>query len=167
MATPVLPYPNMDFTPLDILTAAEMDQMVANDQYLRDFCAGLADGTNLSDGVIQARKLSLATTTTSDGWTKTTFSNNVVLYRKAYSLSGSIGGTGQGAVGCSVTPPSEFSTANDINIIGETFRDGTAEIYYRRLDSLQRSGGARIYGVSISGGRTMNGVYTISILKAI
>ena len=57
MATPVLPYPNMDFTPLDILTAAEMDQMVANDQYLRDFCAGLADGTNLSDGVIQARKL--------------------------------------------------------------------------------------------------------------
>ena len=57
MATPVLPYPDMDFTPLDILTAAEMDQMVANDQYLRDFCAGLADGTNLSDGVIQARKL--------------------------------------------------------------------------------------------------------------
>lgn len=57
MATPVLPYPDMDFTPLDILTAAEMDQMVANDQYLRDFCAGLADGTNLSDGVIQARKI--------------------------------------------------------------------------------------------------------------
>lgn len=57
MATPTLPYPNMDFTPLDILTAAEMDQMVANDQYLRDFCAGLANGTNLSDGVIQARKL--------------------------------------------------------------------------------------------------------------
>ena len=61
MATPVLPYPNMDFTPLDILTAAEMDQMVANDQYLRDFCAGLADGTNLSDGVIQARKLDSST----------------------------------------------------------------------------------------------------------
>lgn len=61
MATPVLPYPNMDFTPLDILTAAEMDQMVANDQYLRDFCAGLADGTNLSDGVIQARKIDFTT----------------------------------------------------------------------------------------------------------
>lgn len=63
MATPVLPYPDMDFTPLDILTAAEMDQMVANDQYLRDFCAGLADGTNLSDGVIQARKLDLSSFT--------------------------------------------------------------------------------------------------------
>lgn len=61
MATPVLPYPDMDFTPLDILTAAEMDQMVANDQYLRDFCAGLADGTNLSDGVIQARKIDWST----------------------------------------------------------------------------------------------------------
>lgn len=61
MATPVLPYPDMDFTPLDILTAAEMDQMVANDQYLRDFCAGLADGTNLSDGVIQARNIDFST----------------------------------------------------------------------------------------------------------
>lgn len=49
-----LPYPNMDFTPLDILTAAEMDKMVANDQYLANFCAGLADGTNIGNGVIQA-----------------------------------------------------------------------------------------------------------------
>jgi len=52
-----LPYPNMDFTPLDVLTAAEMDQMVANDKYLADFCAGLADGTNIGNGMIQARKL--------------------------------------------------------------------------------------------------------------
>lgn len=29
-----LPYPNMDFTPLDILTADEMDQLVANIEYL-------------------------------------------------------------------------------------------------------------------------------------
>lgn len=56
MANAVLPYPDMDFTPLDILTAAEMDQMVANDQYLTNFVNGLADGSNLSDGVIQARK---------------------------------------------------------------------------------------------------------------
>ena len=48
-----LPYPNMDFTPLDVLTAAEMDQMVANDKYLADFCAGLADGTNIGNGMIQ------------------------------------------------------------------------------------------------------------------
>lgn len=29
-----LPYPGMDFTPLDVLTAAEMDQLVANIEYL-------------------------------------------------------------------------------------------------------------------------------------
>lgn len=57
MATPTLPYPNMDFTPLDVLTAAEMDQMVANDQYLRNFCAGLANGTNIDNGVILPRHI--------------------------------------------------------------------------------------------------------------
>lgn len=36
---PVLPYPNMDFVPLDQLTANELDQMVQNTQYLRDFIA--------------------------------------------------------------------------------------------------------------------------------
>lgn len=29
-----LPYPGMDFTPLDVLTAAEMDQLVANIEYI-------------------------------------------------------------------------------------------------------------------------------------
>lgn len=29
-----LPYPGMDFTPLDVLTAAEMDQLVANIEFL-------------------------------------------------------------------------------------------------------------------------------------
>ena len=29
-----LPYPGMDFTPLDILTATEMDQLVANIEYI-------------------------------------------------------------------------------------------------------------------------------------
>lgn len=57
MATPVLPYPDMDFTPLDILTAEEMDEIVANVEYLKTFCGGLADGSNLSDGVIQARNI--------------------------------------------------------------------------------------------------------------
>ena len=29
-----LPYPDMDFVPLDILTAAEQDQLVANIEYI-------------------------------------------------------------------------------------------------------------------------------------
>ena len=57
MATLNLPYPNMDFVPLDILTAAEMNQMVANDQALATFANGLADGTNLSDGIVLTRHL--------------------------------------------------------------------------------------------------------------
>ena len=59
--TPTLPYPGMVFVPLDILTAEEQNQMVANDQYLRDFCAGLADGTNLSDDAVQAQKIDFST----------------------------------------------------------------------------------------------------------
>lgn len=88
MATPVLPYPDMDFTPLDILTAAEMDQMVANDQYLRDFCAGLADGTNLSDGVIQARKLTpgIGNYSTSEVDTGFTWVDGKSIYKKTISI---------------------------------------------------------------------------------
>ena len=88
MATPVLPYPDMDFTPLDILTAAEMDQMVANDQYLRDFCAGLADGTNLSDGVIQARKLvpAISNYSTSEQNTGFKWTDNKIIYKKTINF---------------------------------------------------------------------------------
>lgn len=49
-----LPYPGMDFTPLDILTAAEMDKIVANIE-------SLANGTGIADGVIQARKVDFKT----------------------------------------------------------------------------------------------------------
>lgn len=34
----VLPYPNMDFVPLDTLTATELDHMVANIEYLKTYC---------------------------------------------------------------------------------------------------------------------------------
>lgn len=34
----ILPYPNMDFVPLDTLTATELDHMVANIEYLKDYC---------------------------------------------------------------------------------------------------------------------------------
>lgn len=49
-----LPYPSMSFVPLDVLTAAEMNQMVANDQYL----AGLFPVTtpNIADGSVTISK---------------------------------------------------------------------------------------------------------------
>lgn len=81
------------------------------------------------------------------------------------STSGSITGSMNGVVCCTVTLPSDFTDADDKNVIGETFRDPAAEIYYRRLDSLTRSDGARIYAVSLTGNRTVNGKYTITLLK--
>lgn len=48
-----LPFPAMDFTAFDILTAAQMDQMVANDQ-------ALASGTGLNTGVVTNDKLSIS-----------------------------------------------------------------------------------------------------------
>lgn len=44
-----LPYPSMSFVPLDILTAEEMNHMVANDQYLASYGAtteGSVSGTS-------------------------------------------------------------------------------------------------------------------------
>ena len=105
------------------------------------------------------------TTTTSDGWKKTTIGKNITIYSKSYTTSGTITGTGQGIVACLITPPAEFSEAEIEDIIGESVQDSSAEIYYRRLDSLQRSGGCRLYAVSISGGRTLNGKYAITLMK--
>ena len=88
MATPTLPYPNMDFTPLDVLTAAEMDQMVANDQYLRNFCAGLANGTNIDNGVILPSKLvnSFTSYTTDEVDTGFKWTDGKAIYRKVINF---------------------------------------------------------------------------------
>lgn len=51
----VLPYPDMDFVPLDILTAAEMNELVANIEYVANqFPLATA---NIADGAITAGKL--------------------------------------------------------------------------------------------------------------
>lgn len=55
MAILTLPHPNIDFVPLDILTAAEQNQLVANINALAMFANGLADGTNLSDDIVLPR----------------------------------------------------------------------------------------------------------------
>lgn len=49
-----LPYPNMEFTPLDILTAKEMNQLVANDKYLGDSCSSL---WNCADNIMAGNNL--------------------------------------------------------------------------------------------------------------
>lgn len=50
-----LPYPGMDFVPLDVLTAAEQDQLVANIEYIANqFPIG---ASNIADGSISTTKL--------------------------------------------------------------------------------------------------------------
>lgn len=49
----VLPYPDMDFVPLDTLTATELDHIVANYTYLKNY--------------INGNMLSLTVTTTDPG----------------------------------------------------------------------------------------------------
>lgn len=54
MAIAVLPYPSMDFTPLDVLTADELDQLVANINAVNN---GTVPTANIADGGITTAKL--------------------------------------------------------------------------------------------------------------
>lgn len=59
----VLPYPNMDFVPLDILTAAEMNELVANIEYISTqfpvATANIAD-TSITTGKIADSSITFA-----------------------------------------------------------------------------------------------------------
>lgn len=50
-----LPYPNMDFVPLDILTAQEQDQLVANIEYIAQQFP--VPGEYIADGAISTAKI--------------------------------------------------------------------------------------------------------------
>lgn len=66
MAFAVLPYPSMDFTPLDVLTADELDQLVAN---INAVNGGTAGTSQIADGAITTAKLaSSAVSSTKIDW---------------------------------------------------------------------------------------------------
>ena len=79
MAITTLPYPNMDFTPLDVLTADELDQLVANINAINNASiptGAIADSAittpKIADSAITAVKMSgasapIATDTTAYG----------------------------------------------------------------------------------------------------
>lgn len=58
MAFATLPYPSMDFTPLDILTADELDQIVANINAVNN---GVVSTGTIADGAITNAKIADAT----------------------------------------------------------------------------------------------------------
>lgn len=59
-----LPYPDMDFVPLDILTAAEQDQLVANIEYIANQFP--LSATNIANSAVTKDKLDSALTNISD-----------------------------------------------------------------------------------------------------
>lgn len=52
-----LPYPDMDFVPLDILTALELDQMVANIEYIASNDVFPVTTANIADSAVSTTKL--------------------------------------------------------------------------------------------------------------
>lgn len=52
-----LPYPSMDFVPLDILTASELDQMVANIEYIASGSVFPISATNIASNAITTAKI--------------------------------------------------------------------------------------------------------------
>lgn len=60
MALAVLPYPSMDFVPLDVLTADELDQIVANIDAVNN---ATVDTGNIANGAITGAKIASATIT--------------------------------------------------------------------------------------------------------
>lgn len=52
-----LPYPNMDFVPLDILTASELDQMVANIEYIASGSVFPIGTNNIADNAVTNAKI--------------------------------------------------------------------------------------------------------------
>lgn len=76
-----LPYPSMNFVPLDILTAAEMNQLVAN-------ITSLSNGTGLANGSVGTNQIAptavtpdkLNLTTWGSGYTGVTGLNNTVKF---------------------------------------------------------------------------------------
>lgn len=67
MALTTLPYPNMDFVPLDVLTADELDQIVANIDAINNATIGTSSisnlaitGAKIADGAVDATKMDLA-----------------------------------------------------------------------------------------------------------
>ena len=69
-----LPYPNMDFVPLDILTASELDQMVANIEYIASGSVFPIGTNNIADNAVTNAKIA-SNAVTSDKIDFTTYSN--------------------------------------------------------------------------------------------
>lgn len=81
-----LPYPSMDFVPLDILTASELDQMVANIEYIASGSVFPLSATNIASNAITTPKIA-DNAVTSSKIDFTTFTDDNGNIRKIYSYT--------------------------------------------------------------------------------
>lgn len=81
-----LPYPSMDFVPLDILTASELDQMVANIEYIASGSVFPISATNIASNAITTAKIA-DNAVTSSKIDFTTFTDDNGNIRKIYSYT--------------------------------------------------------------------------------
>jgi len=71
-----LPYPDMDFVPLDILLASELNQMVANIEYIGDSFP--ITTVNITDGAVTTDKIDWDTTGVAVEFTPTSAMTSVI-----------------------------------------------------------------------------------------
>lgn len=89
MALVTLPYPSMDFTPLDILTADELDQIVANYEAINN---ATIQTTNIANNAVTSAKISLDNSV--DGaWKKMQLGSTINVYFTSGTLTLSQGGS--------------------------------------------------------------------------
>lgn len=101
-----LPYPNMSFVPLDVLTAEEMNHIVANYTAIANvFPIGsseIADnaiiGNKIADNAVTAGKIATSTYSSSDAQVVGTWIDGKPIYRRVYSSTISSGGDANGKV---------------------------------------------------------------------
>ena len=84
MSLAVLPYPSMDFTPLDILTADELDQIVANYEAINN---ATIQTTNIANGAVTSPKLTLTVSTVATNWKKVQLGTNINVYFTSGTLN--------------------------------------------------------------------------------
>lgn len=88
MAITTLPYPNMDFVPLDVLTADELDHIVANIDAINNASIptdSIADGA-VTSGKVDWTTMKFAKFSTSEQETEFKWTDGKTIYMKTVSL---------------------------------------------------------------------------------
>lgn len=125
MALTTLPYPSMDFVPLDILTAEEMNQLVANIEAINNATIGT---NQIADSSITTAKIANASVTSSKiDWTTLKFpqidTSNVIqrigtISASTWSMTFSQNGYFQAKLAANVNGSYVYAKLNDVDMFG-------------------------------------------------